>query len=137
MNRIIQFFKSMNLYDQKYFEQIQNKTTIYNKSYEEIRDFVGCYLIYQNNEIIDFKLILPNIKSIEDELIYVHEYSHALFLEDKSEIFPNIMEAYFINLYVTDLELKKKILDNIKIQLKKEEDINHKIGVKVKLCNIQ
>lgn len=137
MERVIDFFKNMNLYDKDYFEKIKKRTTIYNKPYEEIKDFVGCYPIYKDKEIIDFKLILPMINSVADELIYVHEYSHALFLKDKSEIFPNIMEAYFINLYIRNIEIKKELLKNIQIQLENTEDINHKIGIKIKLMNIK
>ena len=47
-------YTTENLYDAEYFEKIKNNTRVYNKTYEEIKDFVGCYPIYDDNKnIID------------------------------------------------------------------------------------
>lgn len=134
MDRIIQFFKKMNLYNEAYFSKIQEKTKIYNFSYEEIKDFIGCYPIYnEKEEVIDFKMILPKIYSFCDELIYVHEYTHAFDLEDHSEIFPNIMEAYYICMYIHDVNLKLEMLSDMRRKIRHIEDISHRIGVQIKI----
>ena len=131
MNCIVEFFKEIVFYDETYFRKIEENTKVYNKPYDEIKEFVGCYPIYnERNEIIDFKLILPKLDSIDSELIYVHEYTHALFLEDESEIFPSIMEAFYINKYARDK--RKILLSLIEEQLKKTEDENHIIVLKIK-----
>ena len=87
MDKIISFFESVGLYDKNYFDYLYQNSLIVDKPYSDIKDLVGCFITKDG-----CKLILPKIQSIYDELIYVHEITHALFLEDDSEIFPNIME---------------------------------------------
>ena len=128
MGKIIEFFKQMNLYDEKVFENIKKNTKIIDKPYEEIMDFVGCF---KREDSV--KLILPTIKSIKDELIYVHEYTHIL-LDDESEIFPNIMEAIYTNYYLKNE--KKNVIDMTYNEIENSDSIDHIIGKKVKLMFI-
>ena len=137
LKAVIDFFKKQNLYNEQYFKKIEANTKIYDRSYEEIKELVGCFPIYDNeNNIIDVKLILPKIKNIYDVLIYVHEYTHALFIEDENEIFPNIMEAIFINKYC-DEQTKAEIIEKTKTEILKETDENHIVGKKVKIMSIK
>lgn len=132
MSNVINFFKSMSLYNKDYFDYLKANTKVIDMPYSSIKDFVGCFVI--GNEC---KLILPKINSIYDELIYVHEYTHALFLDDEKEIFPNLMEALYINKYVKDGNLKNEIIKSIYKEIKDSSDENHIIGKKFKLINIQ
>lgn len=125
---VIEFFKYMNLYNEDIFSKLEENTKIIDKPYNEIFDLVGCYKVNDS-----CKLILPKIYTIYDVLIWIHEYSHALFLEDELEIFPNIMEAYFLNKFIDNIELKKDIVNNTNEIIKNSESYNHIIGNKIKL----
>ena len=129
---VIIFFKYMQLYNEEYFNKIKENTKVINKPYEEIKDFVGCFKI--NN---DFRLILPKLESIDDILIYIHEYTHALFLDDETEIFPNLMEAIYINNFIDDKTIKKDLLNKTKDELNNSTSKNHIIGKKVKIYSIK
>ena len=129
---VLSFFKYMGFYNEEYFNMLKSNSKIINKPYEEIKDFVGCYPFEEG-----CKLILPKINSIFDILIWIHEYSHALFLDDESEIFPHIMEAYFINNFVTDFNLKQKLIDKIKKEISDTESTKHIVGKKIKLSLIE
>lgn len=133
MDRIIEFFKNMDLYDETYFNYLKENTKVINMPYRDIIDFVGCFKI----DDYHCRLILPKINSFRDELIYVHEYSHALFLDDELEIFPNIMEAYYINYYLDDINSKKDIIKELKKELNISVSNNHIVGKKIKLLNIK
>lgn len=127
MEQVINFFKEMNLYDEKLFKTLIKNTKIIHRPYEEIKEYVGCFLI--ENQI---KIILPDIISKMDELIYVHEYTHALFSEDEDELFPNIMEATYINKYFTN-EQKEIVVQKAKEIIASSESEEHIVGNKVKL----
>ena len=132
-NCIIDFYQSIDLYNKDYFDLIKEKTTILKGEYEEIRDFIGFYPKYKNNKLIDFKLYLPELIGIENILIYIHEYCHALFPEDKTEILPNIIEAKFIKEYINIPKITNDIIEKTKIKIKKTESVNHKIGQTIKI----
>jgi len=136
LNNVIDFFKEQGLYNEEYFKRIQENTKIYNKPYDEIKDFVGCYPIYnENNEIVNFKLILPKINDIYDVLIYIHEYTHALFIEKNDETLPNLMEALYINKYCSK-KIKREIVKKTKREIIKSKSLDHKIAKKIKIKNI-
>ena len=126
---VVDFFKKMGFYNSEYFKQISENTLVVDKDYEEIIDFIGFYPD-------TFKLILPKIKTYRDVLIWVHEYSHALFPDDEDEIFPNLMEDQFINMYIDDKEIIKELLDDNKRQITKSIDLNHTVAKKIKLDTI-
>ena len=131
-DEIIKFFKSMNLYNEEYFNKIKINTKVINKPYEEIKDFVGCFKT--NN---DFKLILPKLESIEDILIYIHEYTHCLFLDDDSEIIPNILEAFYVKKCVFDLKTRLEIIKKVEEEIKNSVSKKHIDGKKVKIYLIK
>ena len=127
MDKVINFFKEKHLYDEDLFKVLINNAKIIDKPYEEIRDFVGCFIV--NGEI---KLVLPKIRNEFDILIYMHEYTHALFIDDENEIFPNIMEAIYINKYF-DNEQKEKVTTRTLNIINNSDSEEHIIGNKVKL----
>lgn len=137
LETVIHFFKEQNLYDEEYFKLIEKNTKVYNKPYEEIKEFIGCYPTYnEDGNIVDFKLILPKIKTIDDILIYIHEYSHALFMDDEHEIFPNIMESLFINRCCCQ-ETKQQIINRTLQEIETSSENKHKIGKKIKIMRIK
>lgn len=128
MNDIEIFFKKMGFYNKDYFNKIKSRTLVIDNDYENIKEFVG---FYPDN----FKLVLPKIKNTRDILIWIHEYSHALFPEDTSELFPNIMESIYINNYVNEEE-KVELKDYIINELANSNSMSHTISKKIKLKSI-
>lgn len=118
----------MGFYNKDYFNKIKSRTLVIDNDYENIKDFVG---FYPDN----FKLVLPKIKNTRDILIWIHEYSHALFPEDSSELFPNIMELIYINNYVNEEE-KVELKDYIINELANSNSMSHTISKKIKLKSI-
>ena len=131
---LIDFYKTLDLYDKDYFEKIQKKTFILDDDYNVIKDFIGFYPKYDdNNNLVDFKLYLPHLDGLENILIYVHEYAHALFPDDEDEIFPNIVEAIFLKDYLLHDKYIEWNIEKTKKELENTDSENHIIGKKVKL----
>ena len=125
-NRVIEFYKSIGLYNEKLFERINDKTILIDFY---ISGFCGVYI----KENGDFIIVLPRINSVFDELVWVHEYAHAIFLDD-DEIFPNIMESYFINMYVED---KEELIKKTKEEIENSNSEEHTLAKKIKLSIIK
>lgn len=125
-NRVIEFYKKMGLYTEKLFKMIKDNTILIDY-YDSI--FCGVFI----KEDGSFRLVLPKISSVFDELVWVHEYAHAIFL-DEDEIFPNIMESYFINMYIED---KEPIIKRIQEEIDNSVSENHTLSKKIKLLLIK
>ena len=134
---IIDFFKSMELYDRNFFNHIKKKTKVLDLPYEEIKDFVGCFPVIVDDKVVDFNILLPKLNTIFDVLVYIHEYSHAIDIYDENEIFPNLMEAMFLVDYLQDDELITQQINRIYEELKNNESERHEIGKKVKLNKLK
>ncbi len=127
---VLKFFKESGFYNKEYFNKLSKNTIIIDKNYEDIVDFVG---FYPDN----FKIVLPKIKTISDVLIWIHEYSHALFPEDSSEIFPNLMEAKFINMYIDDKEIINELINKFQSIIDNSSCMEHVIANKIKINAIK
>ena len=125
-NRVIEFYKKMGLYTEKLFKTIKDNTILIDY-YDSV--FCGVFI----KEDGSFRLVLPKISSVFDELVWVHEYAHAIFL-DEDEIFPNIMESYFINMYIED---KEPIIKRIQEEIDNSVSENHTLSKKIKLLLIK
>jgi hypothetical protein len=130
---VINFFKNMGFYNETLFKKIQNNTKLLNQDYKQIKEFIGCYPQVKDNDIIDFKLILPNLKTMKDVLVYIHEYSHVIDIEDDNEIFPNIMEAYFLKKFLKDEEYIKEEIKLVEEEILNSTSENHIVAKKVKI----
>ena len=126
---IIKFFKSVNLYDEEVFNDIIKNTTIVNKRYEDIKDIVGCYYCKPNNSL---KLVLPAIETIQDVLIHVHEYTHAITGSD-DELLPNMMEALFVKQYFNESDIIESIIDDTQDEINKSVSDKHTFAKKLKI----
>ena len=133
MKKIIKFFKKNDLYNKDYFDKLIENTIFVNAEYDEMYDLIGCYVEDENK----FTIVVPKIKTALDRLICIHEYTHMLFIDDDLEIFPNLMEAMYVNDFIEDKNIKKKILEDTKEQLSKTTEINHKVGKKIKINSIK
>ena len=132
-NCIIDFYKSIDLYNEEYFNLIKEKTVVLKGNYDKIKDFIGFYPKFENGELKDFKLCLPELVGLDNILIYIHEYCHALFPDDTREIFPNIIEAQFIKEYLNIPEKTRQIIRKTKKQIAQTDSFEHKIGGIVKI----
>ncbi len=133
MDKIINFFKYIGIYDEEYFQELQKNTYFIDGEYEEICEFIGCFI--KNDD--EYRIMLPIMKTDFEVLIGIHEYTHMLFLDDNSEIFPNLMEAIYINNFIDDISIKKQMFNMTKEQLDRAVDQNHIIGKKVKINSIK
>ena len=60
-DKFIDFITRHNLYENKSFIAISNKTTNIDYYNEEARDFIGCFYKVENEIITDFKVCVPEI----------------------------------------------------------------------------
>lgn len=79
-DRFIDFITRHNLYDNKSFIAISNRTTNIDYNNEQARDFIGCFYKVENDIITDFKVCVPKIIDIRTLFINIHEYVHALII---------------------------------------------------------
>lgn len=89
MNRLIEFFKSEEMYDENFFEYIKTRTHEYPNTKSE---FFGCYPKVENNILKDINLVVPKIETLKDLLVNIHDYTYAydlykelgkIYIEDK------------------------------------------------------
>ena len=131
--RLIEFFKEHNIYDQKIFNYLQDNSHMIDYNDPEQRDFVGCFYIINEKNILT-KLILgvPYIDSEETMLISIHELTHGIehypkigkrFVKDITiEALPLLYERIYINEKATPelLTIGDKIDKRINSQSGKE-----------------
>lgn len=129
-NTIIDFFNSIGLYNEEYFNLIKKNTVIIEGDYDKIKDFIGLYI---KDDLTNFKLYLPPLKGSNNLLIYIHEYTNALFPEDDEEIFPNIVESIFLTEYLMHDKYIKENIEKTKTEIVNSDSEKHTIGKKIKL----
>lgn len=93
MNRLIEFFKSEDMYNEEFFKYIENKV---HKGTDEKE--LGCFPIVDKEKLVDIKLCVPEIKTLKDFLINIHEYTQAIDLYNELG-----------NVYVEDKEKREKL----------------------------
>ena len=135
-NTLIDFFRSIGLYDKEYFDEIKSKTTILEGEYDDIKDFIGFYT-KSNNSLTDYKLYLPPLVGLDNILIYVNIYTHALFPEDEEEIFPNIVESIFLKDYLVHKKYIEQNIKQTKEEIKHSDSEKHIIGKKIKILCLE
>lgn len=135
-NTLIDFFRSIGLYDKEYFDEIESKTTILEGEYDDIKDFIGFYT-KSNDGLTDYKLYLPPLVGLDNILIYVNIYTHALFPEDEEEIFPNIVESIFLKDYLVHKKYIEQNIKQTKEEIKHSDSEKHIIGKKIKILCLE
>ena len=117
---MVDFFKSINLYNEEIFNYLNNHTEIVPNDKIDI--------VKEKGEI---KLLLPEMIGIDNILIYIYMYTKALFTEDEEDIYPNLVQAMFLKEYLKI----DKITENYKKETEEEikNQKTYKIGKIVKL----
>ena len=76
--KLIEFFKSHNMYEQEVFEYLQKQSTMIDYDDPEQRCFVGCfYILDKKGKLNGLRLNLPYVNSEETMLISIHELTHG------------------------------------------------------------
>ena len=123
--KLIDFFKRHNMYDEKTFKYLSSHTTMIDYNDPEQRDFVGCFYILDNNNILQSLVLdLPYVNNEKTMLISIHELTHGIenyskigkkFKKDITcEALPILYEKLYINEFPSEELLSySKYLDNL------------------------
>ncbi|MBQ6477024.1 MAG: hypothetical protein IJI43_01125 [Bacilli bacterium] len=76
--KYIKFLKENNLYDQDLIDYMSTRTTYVDYNNENAKEFIGCYLMTENDVIEDIALCVPRIVDDVTVSINIHEYVHLL-----------------------------------------------------------
>ena len=96
MERVIDFFKQENIYDEDFFIYIKSK--VHYLPYNADLGWFGCFpILDDHNILIDIRLLVPKIETEKNLLINLHEFFHAY------ELYHELG-----NLYIEDREQKEK-----------------------------
>lgn len=96
MDKLIEFFKSEDMYNEEFFEYIKTRTHEY--PYDKAKGLFGCFPIVENEKLVDIKLCVPEIVTLKDFLINIHEYTHAIDLYNELG-----------SIYIEDREKREKL----------------------------
>lgn len=125
-NRVIEFYKKLGLYNEELFKYLRNNTLLVDSNQY---DFYGVFTKDDGN----YRMILPKISSIFDEIVWVHEYAHII-LNTGEEIMPNIMESLFINMYCDN---KEDVIKRTQEEISSSVSEEHTLAKKIKLLIIK
>ena len=77
-NQVKDFFKAQNLYSEEFFDFLKGK--IKELPSNVSIEWFGCFPIVEEGILKDIRLLVPEIKTQENLLVNIHEFSHALEL---------------------------------------------------------
>lgn len=78
---LISFLIEQNLYRDGFFEFMKDKIKVCPS--DTSIEWFGCFPIVKNNILVDIRLLVPEIKTEQNLLVNIHEYTHALELFDE------------------------------------------------------
>lgn len=103
---LVKFFNSINLYKTDYFNSINNKKIMLPNKKGNMIYFGVFPKLDKENNIINYTICVPEINDLNSFLINIHEYTHAIDLENNMnskykvdeyvEVMPNILERLYI-----------------------------------------
>ena len=77
--KIINFFKRHNMYDEKTFKYLQNNSTMIDYRNAEERAFIGCfYILNKKEELERLQINIPYVYDDITALINIHEIVHGI-----------------------------------------------------------
>ena len=117
---VVDFFQTIGLYNKEIFNYLNNHTEIVPKDKIDI--------FQENGEI---KLLLPEIKGIDNILVYIYMYTKALFIDDEEDIYPNLVQAMFLKEYLKIDKITERCKRETEEEIKNQK--TYKIGKIVKL----
>ena len=145
-DKIIDFFKRHNMYDEKTFKYLQANSTMIDYRCDEERAFIGCfYILNKKEELERLQLNIPYVYDDKTALINIHEIVHGIenysklgekFKKDITiETLPILYEHIFI-IESTSSELKRygKYLDRM-IETSNELEYLFALKVRLELIN--
>ena len=107
-NEIKDFFKSVGLYNEEFFDYMKGKVTIIPSG--SSLEWASCFPKIENEILKDIHIIVPKIKTEKDLLVNIHEYTHARELYDElGSIYEDRVE---------ERENKAKEMENVYIKRK-------------------
>lgn len=105
-NKYIKFLKENGLYNQELLNYIRNRTMHIDYKDNELKEFIGCYPIIENNTIKDIRLCVPELADDISVAINIHEYIHLekmykylnkeYYFNDDEEVLPVFYELLFL-----------------------------------------
>ena len=132
---VIDFFKKHNLYEEKMFDYLQEKSTMIDYQNPDERVFIGCYYaLDKKSKLKEIILYLPYVYDEKTKLINIHEITHGiehyqkLGKKFKTDIAIETLPLLYEKIYIREAnseELSKygKSLDDIIISEDKAEYI--------------
>lgn len=80
-NKFVNFLKQHNLYDEEIFDFYWNNSFMFDYLDDELREFIGCYFIFDNSKHLKKIMIcIPFASDDKTVLINVHEYVHVFLM---------------------------------------------------------
>lgn len=117
---MVDFFKSIDLYNEEIFNYLNNHTEIVPNDKIAIIKKDG-----------DIKLLLPEMIGIDNILVYIYMYTKALFTDDEEDVYPNLVQAMFLKEYLKIDKITEKYKKETEEEIKNSK--TYKIGKIVKL----
>ena len=142
LEKLINFYKEVKLYDINIFSQIIRRLKIIPNNLVK-NDFYGVFpKIDKNGSLKDFVICVPSINDLDSFLVNVHEFAHAINLYENlgktfklkfmDEVLPKSLERIYLNNHEnlkTIEEYNKKDLE----QYEKTPSEMHKIAIFMQL----
>lgn len=141
-SKVIDFFKRHNMYEKNMFDYLQENTIMINYSDEDEKDFIGCFYIFNKNNILKkISLCIPYLMDDITTLINIHEITHGIYmykyldkkvyLKEDIEVLPMLYERIYINetnnkellQFANDLDKKIKYEYNYLLGLKLRDEL--------------
>ena len=107
MEKVKDFFKQQNIYNEDFFEYVKDKTVIF--PYDTPLSWFGCFPIIKDGILKDIRLAVPEIINEQNLLVNLHEYYHAYELynelnqiyeenkEKREQAATNFEQVYLLN----------------------------------------
>ena len=140
-SKLIDFFKKHNMYDEKVFKYLSDRSTMIDYADPDQRCFVGCfYILDKNNKLTGLKLNLPYVNNDETMLICIHELTHGyenyfkIGKKFKKDITIEALPLFYEKVYILEnhsegLQKYSEYLDKI---IMEESEKQYQFGLKIR-----
>ena len=105
--------KQNSMYNKDFIDYLSDKVRIIDT---DDKSWFGCFpILDRKNRLVGIRLLIPKLNSIDNLLVWIHEYTHAYELYNKlgMEYIENIIQSEKI---ATDMEKRYILKNNIDIQ---------------------
>lgn len=121
MDRIIEFFKSENMYSKEFFEYIKSRTHIFPSNID--LSIFGCFPQVEKEKLVDIKVSIPEIKTLKNLLVNIYELTYAYdlynelgknYIDDKKTILIREKKAKEMEKKYIQKSFNKTLTNNVK-----------------------